>query len=162
MAQKELSFNQKKKLAKKQDATFKRHKKAFDDTDGKTGDFDMSVYWLLVFKFPKEHLGSNFFLVEIRIADMINVQVRLEKLTWLNSGATTKKVSIDSYTFVPVKSPRAKEQGFDTDSFVVEFNSEANAKQAMETFAANDAKVSFVTAQGSALTLYTTTNEVTA
>jgi hypothetical protein len=161
MAQKEFSFDQKKKIAKQYDKKFKRHKKAFDDADGKTGDFDMPVYWLLVFRFPKEHLGSNWFLVESRIADIINVQVRLEKLTWLNSGARTKKVSIDSYTFVPVKSSRAKEQGFDTDSFVVEFNSEASAKLAMETFAANDAKVSFVTAEGSALTLYTT-NEVTA
>ena len=151
---KELSFNQKRKLARLRDKPFKRHKKAFDDTTAKTGDFIMPMYWFLIFKYHKMCLAENCFLVGSFDAEVINARVRLG---CMSKGKNT--VNIESYDFMPVK--KGQEYGFDSESFILHFAGEQDAKQAMQLFDASGLNLSFVTPDGSALTVYTT-DEVTA
>jgi hypothetical protein len=142
-------FEQKKQLAKKQDKNFKRHKNGFDDTNGQTGEFPMPVHWLLVLRDSK-CLAADYYSVFSRNVELIDARVRFETY----EGAVKNRIDVKSYEFVPLKSAKANDYGFDTDTFVLEMGSESSVKKAAEIFIENGLNASFVTADGSALTVY--------
>jgi hypothetical protein len=150
---KAISFGKRKKLAKLQDENFKRRKKAsaFDDTEHKTktGDFDMPVYWQMLFRHTKSLRVPNCYFVSNKVVELLGVKVRFENETTMKNI-----INVKNYEFVPFDSKTANDSGMDTDAFVLNFDSESDAEQAAEMFLANrfSLNASFVTAQGAVLT----------